>query len=87
MLEAELKAPKLLIDRANGSTGSWLAPQIAARDSTDAPIVCLYYSVFRVFAALLLALITLFTNYTNVDLLGAASVELKVQRYAIEQRL
>jgi hypothetical protein len=32
-----------------------------------------------VFAALLLALITLFTNYTNVDLLGAASVDLPQQ--------
>ena len=32
-----------------------------------------------VFAALLLALITLFTNYTHVDLLGAASVELPQQ--------
>jgi len=39
-----------------------------------------------VFAALLLALITLFTSYTHVDLLGAASVELKVQRYELEQR-
>ena len=29
-----------------------------------------------VFAALLLALITLFTSYTHVDLLGAASVDL-----------
>jgi hypothetical protein len=35
--------------------------------------------VFRVFAGLLLALITLFTNYTNVDLLGAASVDLPQQ--------
>ena len=32
-----------------------------------------------VFAALLLALITLFTNYTHVDLLGAASVDLPQQ--------
>jgi len=56
-----------------------LAPQIAARDSTDALIVRLYYPVFRVFAGLLLALITLFTNYTNVDLLGAASVDLPQQ--------
>ena len=32
-----------------------------------------------VFAALLLALITLFTNYTHVDLLGAASVDLQQQ--------
>ena len=31
------------------------------------------------FAALLLALITLFTNYTHVDLLGAASVDLPQQ--------
>lgn len=31
------------------------------------------------FAALLLALITLFTNYTHVDLLGAAFVELPQQ--------
>ena len=30
--------------------------------------------------------ITLFTNYTHVDLLGAASVEMKVQRYELEQR-
>jgi len=32
-----------------------------------------------VFTALLLALITLFTNYTHVDLLGAASVDLPQQ--------
>jgi hypothetical protein len=32
-----------------------------------------------VFAALLLALITLFTSYTHVDLLGAASVDLPQQ--------
>ena len=32
-----------------------------------------------VFAALLLALITLFTNYTHVDLLEAASVDLPQQ--------
>jgi hypothetical protein len=32
-----------------------------------------------VFAALLLALITLFTNYTHVHLLGAASVDLPQQ--------
>jgi len=32
-----------------------------------------------VFAALLLALITLFTNYTHVDFLGAASVDLPQQ--------
>jgi hypothetical protein len=32
-----------------------------------------------VFAALLLALITLFTSYTHVDLLGAASIELPQQ--------
>ena len=32
-----------------------------------------------VFAAMLLALITLFTNYTHVDLLGAASVDLPQQ--------
>jgi hypothetical protein len=32
-----------------------------------------------VFAALLLALITLFTNYTHVDLLGATSVDLPQQ--------
>ena len=32
-----------------------------------------------VFAALLLALITLFTNYTHVDLLGAGSVDLPQQ--------
>jgi hypothetical protein len=32
-----------------------------------------------VFAALLLALITLFTNYNHVDLLGAASVDLPQQ--------
>ncbi len=32
-----------------------------------------------VFAALLLPLITLFTNYTHVDLLGAASVDLPQQ--------
>jgi hypothetical protein len=32
-----------------------------------------------VFAALLLALITLFTNYAYVDLLGAASVDLPQQ--------
>ena len=32
-----------------------------------------------VFAALFLALITLFTNYTHVDLLGAASVDLPQQ--------
>jgi hypothetical protein len=32
-----------------------------------------------VFAALLLALITLSTNYTHVDLLGAASVDLPQQ--------
>ena len=32
-----------------------------------------------VFAALILALITLFTNYTHVDLLGAASVDLPQQ--------
>ena len=31
-----------------------------------------------VFAALLLALITLFTNYSHVDLLGAASVDLQL---------
>jgi hypothetical protein len=37
-----------------------------------------------VFAALLLALITLFTNYTHVDLLGAASVELRHQLYPSE---
>ena len=29
-----------------------------------------------VYAALLLALITLFTSYTHVDLLGAASIDL-----------
>ena len=39
-----------MIDRANGSTGSWLAPQIAARDPTDAPLVYLYYPVFRTWA-------------------------------------
>jgi hypothetical protein len=33
----------------------------------------------KVFAALLLALITLFTNYAHVDLLGAASVDLPQQ--------
>jgi len=32
-----------------------------------------------VFAALLLALITLFTSYSHVDLLGAASVDLPQQ--------
>ena len=32
-----------------------------------------------VFAALLLALITLFTSYTHVDLLGAASIDLPQQ--------
>ena len=32
-----------------------------------------------IFAALLLALITLFTNYTHVDLLGATSVDLPQQ--------
>ncbi len=32
-----------------------------------------------VFAALLLALITLFTNYTHVDLLGVASFDLPQQ--------
>ena len=49
------------------------------RDSTDSSIVYLYYHVCRIFAALLLALITLFTNYTHVDLLGAASVDLPQQ--------
>jgi hypothetical protein len=32
-----------------------------------------------VFAALLLALITLFTNYTHVDLLGGSSIDLPQQ--------
>jgi hypothetical protein len=32
-----------------------------------------------VFAALLLALITLFTNYTHVDILGAASFDIPQQ--------
>ena len=35
--------------------------------------------LITVFAALLLALITLFTSYTHVDLLGAASVDLPQQ--------
>jgi hypothetical protein len=39
----------------------------------------LFYPGIRVFAALLLALTTLFTNNTHVDLLGAASFDLPQQ--------
>jgi len=56
-----------------------LAPKIAVHDSTDVNIVYLFFPGIRVFAALLLALTTQFTNYTHLYLLGTVSFDLPQQ--------
>ena len=44
------QSTRLTHGKTTRTTRSWLAPQIAARDSTDAPMVHLYYSVVRAWA-------------------------------------